>query len=616
MDACPVGTEAGRYVSLIAEGRYEEAYRVARRPNPFASVCGRICAAPCEIACRRGEYDDAIAIRALKRFVTERYGVESLIDFGRLQEAAGIVDNGKYVAVVGAGPAGMTAAHDLRLQGYQVTVFEKQEIPGGMLRLGIPEYRLPRELLRMEINAILSLGVELKTGAALGRDFRLDDLRENGFDAVFLAYGAHKSRHLHIPGTDLNSVHHAVEFLVNSNMGNRVQLGERIVVVGGGNVALDIARTAARQESGIQPTSDITSALDVARSAVRFGAREVTAIALESPEEIPADLEEITQAREENIRILYRKGPNRILGQNGRVTGIETIDVASVFDAQGRFNPEFIEGTEQVIPADSVIIAIGQQPDLSPLSEESGLEKTPRNTLKVDPETLSTTSPGIFAGGDLAFGPRNAIDAVADGQRVARAINETLSDTPDKPPAIQVRVLDSVDFSPPRDFDTLNRQPVPHRSTEQRTAISEVELGYDETIAQREASRCLKCWINTVFEGNERPEWGDECILCGMCVDICPEDCIELVSGDRLDISTVTAEENSLARELEEQYGMRLFPVAERDQQVISLAMMVKDETICIRCGLCARRCPVQCITLEAFLYEYSPQVEAERIAV
>ncbi len=297
MHACPVGTEAGRYVALIAEGRYEEAYQVARRPNPFASVCGRICAAPCEVACRRGDYDEAIAIRALKRFVCERYGVESLIDLSRLKEATQIDSNGRYIAIIGGGPAGLTAAHDLRLMGYEVTVFEKQEVPGGMLRLGVPEYRLPRELLRMEINAILNLGVELKTEVALGRDFTIDDLIANGYEAIFLACGAHQSRPLDIEGTRMDGVLNAVEFLLNVNLGYRVELGKRIVIIGGGNVAFDVARTVARQEPLTPAASDITSALDVARSAVRFGAREVNIIALESEQELPADKEEIYEAK-------------------------------------------------------------------------------------------------------------------------------------------------------------------------------------------------------------------------------------------------------------------------------------------------------------------------------
>src|SRR5512144_168907 len=247
--ACPVGTEAGRYVALIAQGRYREAYAVARRPNPLASICGRICAAPCEPACRRGALDEPIAIRALKRFVTERFGVESMMDVDQLREIYGERlrrHPDDRVAIVGAGPAGLAAAHDLALLGYPVTIFEAQAVTGRMLRLGIPEYRLPRELIKLEINAILNLGVDLKLGSRLGRDFLLSDLRRQGFRAVFLAIGAHRSRDLEIPGTDLDGVLKGVDFLLNMNMGYRLDLGKRVLVVGGGNVAVDVARTALR----------------------------------------------------------------------------------------------------------------------------------------------------------------------------------------------------------------------------------------------------------------------------------------------------------------------------------------------------------------------------------
>jgi NADPH-dependent glutamate synthase beta subunit-like oxidoreductase len=221
MAACPVHTEAGRYVALIAEGKYKEAYHVARRPNPFASICGRICAAPCEPACRRATIDQPIAIRALKRSVTERFGVESMVDLEKLKEVFGqsVQKNGVKVAVVGAGPAGLSCAHDLALLGYEVTVFEAQPVAGGMLRLGIPEYRLPRELIRLEINAILSLGVELRLNSAIGRDFSLGDLRSQGFQAIFVGIGSHKSRDLRIEGVELDGVLRAVDFLLNVNLG-------------------------------------------------------------------------------------------------------------------------------------------------------------------------------------------------------------------------------------------------------------------------------------------------------------------------------------------------------------------------------------------------------------
>lgn len=596
--ACPVHTEAGRYANLIAQGRFEEAYRVARAPNPFASICGRICAAPCETACRRGQLDKPIAIRALKRFVCERYGVESMIDIRKIYAALGpkIKPKNRWVAVIGSGPAGMSCAHDLALMGYKVTVFEKQERPGGMLTLGVPEYRLPRELVRMEINAILSLGVELKLGKALGRDFSLQDLKENGYEAVFLAIGAHKSRDLQIEGVELDGVLRAVDFLLNINMGYKVELGEKIIVIGGGNVAIDVARTAARQERIEEVASDITEALDVARSAVRFGAKEVHMVVLEARDEMLATEEEIEEAKEERIQIHNSLGPNRILGKNGNVSGLETIKCVSVFDDQGRFNPKFAPGTEQVMAADSIIMAIGQSSDLSFIRPEDGIEITPRNTIKVDPVTLATTAAGIFAGGDVVFGPRVAIDAIADGRRVARFIDEYLTGQKQEERKVQITVYDTYEYEQQSGFEKIDRVSIPVLPIDRRVGVAQVELGYTEEQAILEARRCLRCWINTVFEPRE--ELGTECILCGGCVDVCPENCIELVSFNRL----ITDSDAMAALERSDDFilGRRQTVTGEE----IEGAVMIKDETICIRCGLCAKRCPVSCIKMEEFEME------------
>ncbi|HET9728598.1 MAG TPA: FAD-dependent oxidoreductase, partial [Acidimicrobiia bacterium] len=328
--ACPVHTDAGAYVTAIAEGRFADAYLIARAPNPFPSVCGRVCAAPCERACRRGSVDAPIAIRALKRFVTERYGVESFAATAMWHEAHGPVPeaNGPSVGIIGGGPAGLAAACDLRLAGHPVTIYEAQDRLGGMMVLGIPEYRLPRPLIAREIEAIVELGIEVQTGARIGDAITLDELLAR-HEALFIAVGTARARDLDLPGHDLDGVLRAVEFLLNVNQGFRVELGDHVVVVGGGNVAFDAARTALRAASSNAPapepavlpaTSDedarraMTTTLDAARAARRAGVLDVTVIALESPDEIPADPEEIDEAEAEGIRIVYRRGPHAFIG--------------------------------------------------------------------------------------------------------------------------------------------------------------------------------------------------------------------------------------------------------------------------------------------------------------
>jgi formate dehydrogenase beta subunit len=307
MMACPAGTNAGRYVSLIAEGHFEEAYRYARDPNPMASVCGRVCAHPCETACRRGAIDKPIAIRALKRFLTERYGPESRRPLEIRKAPAAQMPH--RIAIVGSGPVGLSAAHDLARMGYRVTIFEAASVAGGMLSLGIPEYRLPRNIVEAQVREILETGdVTLKVNQAAGRDFTIRQLREQGFDAVVLAVGAHRSRDLSIPGVDLDGVHKGIDFLLNANLGYRFTIGKRVVVIGGGNVAMDVARSAAREvlkqhrPDQAEPSDENVSAVathemvDISLSALRLGAREVSIVCLERREEMPAALEEVEEA--------------------------------------------------------------------------------------------------------------------------------------------------------------------------------------------------------------------------------------------------------------------------------------------------------------------------------
>ena len=613
MQACPVHTQAGRYVTLIAQGRYEDAYRYARRPNPFASICGRVCGHPCETDCRRGKFDTPISIRALKRFLTERYGPESRNPIDLFPEKASVTHPQDRIAVIGSGPAGLSAAHDLALLGYPVTVFEASQVPGGMMHLGIPEYRLPRDVLQAQIREILELGPELRLNARLGRDFSLSDLRRQGFKAVLLALGLHRSRDLMIPGHDMDGVVKGIDFLLNMNLGYRFSIGKRTVVIGGGNVAIDVARSALRQQqlltlealsSSLLPESLSPSELDVAmkelmdvsRAALRMGAREVHLICLESREEMPAYEEEIEEGLREGLKIHPSVGPKSFVGTGGRVTGVQTVRCTSVFDAQHRFNPQFEAGSETVIPCDTVILAIGQASDLSFLTPEDGVETARQGTIKIDPETLMSTAPGIFAAGDIAFGPRLIISAVADGKKAAAEIDRYLRgpDWKPKPKYVQITVLDHHEMA--EGFDEYSRLGVPTIPLERRTGVTEVETGYTEEQARTEASRCLQCWINTIFEGNETE--GSECILCGGCVDVCPENCLKLVP-----LSQFMFAEDAKARLKAEaaSYEGTLQHLTADDLSGAEGSVMVKDETICIRCGLCAERCPAHTITMEAF---------------
>jgi formate dehydrogenase beta subunit len=612
MQACPVHTQAGRYVTLIAQGRYEEAYRYARDPNPFASICGRVCGHPCETDCRRGKFDAPISIRALKRFLTERYGPESRTPLERFPEKPPVLHPEK-VAVIGSGPAGLSAAHDLALLGYHVTVFEAAAVPGGMLHLGIPEYRLPRDVLQAQIREILDLGPELRLNARLGKDFSLRDLHEQGYKAVLLAFGLHRSRDLSIPGNDLDGVVKGIDFLLNVNLGYRFSIGKQVVVIGGGNVAIDVARSALRQQQRLTLEALSTSLLpdslspselevamkelmDVSRAALRMGAREVHLVCLESREEMPAFREEVVEGMEEGLRIHPSLGPKQFVGSKGKLTGLETIHCTSVFDAQRRFNPTFEAGTEKIISCDTAILAIGQASDISFVSPEDGIETTRGGTIKIDPETLMSTAPGIFAAGDIAFGPRLIISAVADGKRAAEGIDRYLrgAQWKPKPRFIQITVLDHHQMA--EKYDEYSRLPVPVIPLERRTGMTEVESGFSEEQARTEASRCLQCWVNTIFEGNEAE--GTECILCGGCVDVCPENCLTLVPLREIAFTEEIRERlrADVAFHNDELQHLRPEELSAQEGSV-----MLKDETICIRCGLCAERCPAHTITMEAF---------------
>ncbi|MGE5265005.1 MAG: FAD-dependent oxidoreductase [Acidobacteriota bacterium] len=605
--ACPVHTDARGYVTAIAQGDYERAYLIARAPNPFASVCGRVCNAPCEAACRRGQVEPGkpVNIRALKRFVNDQFGIYDSnaksqargsfrayhphpahfdLENSALQHTVAALQarakprTGKRVAVVGAGPAGLTAAHDLALLGHHVTVFEASSVPGGMLVLGVPEYRLPRELVEMEIEAIVSLGVDLKLNTALGRDFQIADLRRE-FDAVFIGIGTYRSRKLNVEGEQLDGVLRAIDFLINVNLGGyNVDLGKRVLVIGGGNVAMDVARTAAR--TGIsEGGGDIETALEVARAAVRVGAtKEVVCLVVEDRSEMLADPYEVAEAEEEGVVIHNHFAPARILGQNGKAIGVETLQVERAFDEQKRFNPKLIQNTQRVWEADSVIISIGQTGDFDWIKPGDGLTVRRNGTLETNSD-LMTTAPGIFAGGDIAFGPRLIIDAVANGQRAARGIDAYLRGSA---PTLKRTAT----FAPIPLMDYKARGPVPGylkmpytrapiTSIDRRIGIAAVEEGYAQTTAREQGARCLKCSINTIFDGTK-------CILCNGCVDVCPYDCLKIVRVSEIEMNAPQAA-----------------PAGAQS------AMLFNPDR-CVRCALCAQRCPTGAITMEDFRFAES----------
>jgi NADPH-dependent glutamate synthase beta subunit-like oxidoreductase/Pyruvate/2-oxoacid:ferredoxin oxidoreductase delta subunit len=452
--ACPAGTDAGRYVGLVANGRYDDAYAVAAEVNPFPSVCGWICTAPCEAACRRGVLDEPISIRTIKRFAAEH---------GTLPPVARpAVMRHERIAIVGGGPAGMSASYYLARLGYPVTVFEAMPVPGGMMAIGIPSYRLPRDVLQAEIARIVGLGVELKLNMAMGRDFTLGDLERQGYRAVFLATGASKSRRLGVPNDDATGVMPATLFLKQVNLGESPRLGGNVIVIGGGSTAMDAAR-----------------------SALRSGAETVTVAYRRARSDMPAQVEEIEAAEREGIRIRTGLTVTEVAVHDGAVVGLRCRQDPAASGAPGETAD---------LPCRTILVAIGEEPDPSILPEGTGIEVSGWAGVVADSATMSTGQAGVFAGGDVVSGPKTIIDAVAAGRRAAGSIHAYLAGVADGEAEIMRAVRYPTAPEPTLTVD-LEKRPRAHPPLPilDRLTFEATQVGFDAQMAQAEAGRCFRC---------------------------------------------------------------------------------------------------------------------------
>ncbi|MGM0402900.1 MAG: FAD-dependent oxidoreductase, partial [Thermodesulfobacteriota bacterium] len=471
--ACPAGIDVPNYVAAIGQGNYKAAVDIIRERNPFPAVCGRICIHPCEFKCRRGELDDPVAIRALKRFASdwyyEKYGAK---------RAPFPVTRPEKVAVVGAGPAGLTCAYFLAQMGYETTVYEAQSVGGGMLGIAVPEFRLPRQIIELEINYIENAGVKIHYNSPIDANHTVNDLMKEGFSAVFISAGAQASKRIGIPGEeeDLEGLYYGLSFLRDLRLDSGLRLSGRTVVIGGGNVAMDVSRTA-----------------------LRAGSEDVQLFCLEARDEMPAWEKEVEETAEEGVILNPSWSPSHIEQENGKIKGIGFTRCVNVFDQEGRFNPECDFEETQFVEADNIIISIGQAPDMSFLPEDSQLERALWGSLAVDENTLSTNVPGVFAGGDFTTGPTFVIRAIASGRRAAIAIDRYLAGDRSR-----IRILDEKsqfiqDTGLALDEEEGETQDKPRIQIEMEdveTRISdfrEVERGLNAEEAHFEARRCLRC---------------------------------------------------------------------------------------------------------------------------
>lgn len=576
-DGCPVNTDPRAYMIALHAGNLMEGYKIARGPNPFASICGMICGAPCESTCRRDRVDKTLTIRAQKRYLAEWFGlgkeahIKSL-EFSYARGSTHPKPNGLKVACVGAGVASLTAAHDLLRLGYAVDVFEMMRIPGGMLTYGVPTYRLNNQIAINEISAIEHLGAKIYYNMKVGRDITLTEL-QNKYDAVFIGLGLWKSRDLPIPGAEAPDIIRGIEYLRVRCMGEEWKIGENVIVVGGGNVAFDVARTS-----------------------VRNGAKKVTMVCLESRNEQTADEFEIEDGIEEGITLINRLAPLSVeRDSQGKVCGLKVQRIYYLFDSMGRFSPNPVPDSEFIIPCDTVALAIGQAMDMSVFN---GWDKKnelimDRGCIKAERGTCRTSVKGLYAGGDCAFGPALFITAIRHGQEAARAIDSDLQGT--RP--YQEFVGEFTELSPMRDKTYLRtRWALPQMQDPHKRIHNEdmVEYNYTDEEAHLQSNRCLQCHVSPVFDGNL-------CIKCNGCVDVCPCNCLKLVPITKLNLDLG---EGNLRKAVDNFYGVDSASMDVDDLNLMGSAML-KDEDLCIRCGLCAEKCPTQAVTMDAMNYTF-----------
>ncbi|CDR34434.1 FAD-dependent oxidoreductase [Criblamydia sequanensis] len=576
-DGCPVNTDPRGYMMALHRGDYLEGYKIARGPNPFASICGVICGAPCELTCRRDRVDKTLTIRAQKRFLSEWYGLslEAHIKSLEMSYARGSTKpkpNGLKVACLGAGVASLTCAHDLLRLGYQVDVYEMMRMPGGMLTYGVPNYRLKNEVAINECGAIEYLGAKIHYNMKVGRDITLDELEEK-YNAIFIGIGLWKSRELPIPGADQPDIIRGIEYLRVRCAEEKWKIGENIIVIGGGNVAYDVARTS-----------------------VRNGAKSVTMVCLETRDEQTADEFEIEDGFEEGVKTLNRVAPKEVVrDSDGKVIGLKMNRISQLFDYLGKFSPIPVPDSDFIIPCDTIALAIGQSIDTSFLN---GWKKKneliiDRGIIKTERGTGRTSVKNVYAGGDAAFGPALFITGIRHGQESARAIDTDLRNTS----PYQEFVGEFTELSPFRDKTYLKtRWALPTYQPPKLRIHNEnmVENNYTEEEAHLQSNRCLQCHVNPVFDGTL-------CIKCNGCVDVCPCNCLKQVPLSKL---VLDEGDGSLRRAVNNFYGVESEQLSNEELANMGTAML-KDEDLCIRCGLCAEKCPTQAVTMDAMNYSF-----------